>query len=95
MSSRLLNLGFLACFTLLCGVLLPASASACAVCFAGIEGDSRTAYILTTAFMTFMPLLVLVGLLWLAWRKIRQFELDQEATSSKGSADRRLPPPVV
>ena len=38
--------------------LAPGSASACAVCFAG-EEESRVAYIVMTAFLTFLPLVML------------------------------------
>lgn len=39
--------------------LAPGAASACAVCFAG-EEESRVAYIVMTAFLTFLPL-VMIG----------------------------------
>ena len=40
-------------------LLLPSSAEACAVCFSG-EEEGRIAYIAMTAFMTFLPL-IMVG----------------------------------
>jgi hypothetical protein len=39
-------------------VAAPRAASACAVCFAG-EEESRVAYILMTAFLTFLPLIMI------------------------------------
>ena len=36
-------------------LVAPGAASACAVCFAG-EEESRVAYIVMTAFLTFLPL---------------------------------------
>ena len=50
-------------------IFLPQVAMACPVCFAGIEGDSRVAFIVTTAFLTFLPLTLLGGTVWWFWRR--------------------------
>ncbi len=39
-------------------LIAPGAASACAVCFAG-EEESRVAYIVMTAVLTFLPLVIL------------------------------------
>ncbi len=39
--------------------MLPSLAAACSVCMSNDQEDTRLAFILTTAFMTFLPLTVL------------------------------------
>ncbi len=55
-------------------VLAPRVVHACAVCFGGQEGDTRLAFILTTAFLTFLPLLIIGGAVWWLRRRFRQLE---------------------
>ncbi len=45
-------------------VLVPGVAEACAVCAPTDEEEVRTAFIVSTAFMTFFPLLVLGSVVW-------------------------------
>jgi cyanate permease len=60
---------------LLVGVLLPAAADACAVCFSGRD-ETRLAYIVTTGILTFLPLAMFGGFaLWLRSR-VRQREAE-------------------
>ena len=40
---------------------VPRVSEACAVCMGGREDESRLAFILTTAFLTFLPLLMIGG----------------------------------
>ena len=50
----------------------PAIASACAVCTAGRDDDTRFAFIWTTGFLTFLPLAILgAGLWWILKRLYR------------------------
>ena len=63
---------------LTCGVLWgPELAQACAVCGAGQQEDTRLAFILTTAFMTFLPLSMMGGAVWWLCRRARQLESAQ------------------
>lgn len=54
---------------------LPAQqALACAVCFSGRD-ESRVAYLLTTIFMTSLPILALgAGIAWVVWKASRADE---------------------
>ena len=54
----------------------PELARACAVCAAGTEEASRLAFILTTIFLSALPLLMVGALLWWLWRRTRQLERD-------------------
>ena len=58
-------------------VLAPRVVHACAVCFGGQEGDTRMAFILTTAFLTFLPLLIIGGAVWWLRRRFRQLALEE------------------
>ena len=63
---------------LVCGVLFaPELAQACAVCGAGQKEDTRLAFILTTAFMTFLPLSMMGGAVWWLRRRVRRFTGSQ------------------
>ena len=62
-------------------VLLPASCAllawtpraswACAVCTSGTEDSNRLAFILTTALLSFLPLLMVGGIVWWLRRRVR------------------------
>ena len=52
------------------------SAEACAVCFGG-ENDNRWAFIATTAFLTFLPLMVIAG--GVVWFRKRLAEHSESA----------------
>jgi len=59
--------------------LLPSLALACTVCMSGQEEASRRAFVGTTAFMTFFPLLMLgLGIGWFVRRALAQ-EREEEA----------------
>jgi hypothetical protein len=64
----------LAGLTVFAVLLLPRVSQACSVCSAGNEDENRLAFILTTAFLTFMPL-TMVGALVL-WLKQRVLSLE-------------------
>jgi hypothetical protein len=52
----------------------PQVASACAVCSAGREDESRLAFILMTALMTFLPMAIVGGFVW--WLRTRAKQLE-------------------
>ncbi len=54
----------------------PELARACAVCSSGTEDASRLAFILTTIFLSSLPLLMLGAVLWWLWRRTRQLERE-------------------
>jgi hypothetical protein len=61
---------------LVSGALLwtPRIAVACSVCSAGREDETRTAFIVTTAFMSALPLVVVGGAVWWLRRRARSLE---------------------
>ena len=57
-------------------VLVPGFAEACAVCSAGREDETRPAFIVSTAGMTLLPLLLVGGrVLWLR-KRFREVEAE-------------------
>jgi len=52
----------------------PGVASACAVCFSGRSDETRTAFLVSTVFLTFLPLILLGGVVW--WLRRRHQELE-------------------
>ena len=67
--------------------LLPEAAAACAVCYGGGE-ESRTAFILTTLFLSLTPVALIGGIMWWIWRRVREFELaprSEEAAAEPAS----------
>jgi MYXO-CTERM domain-containing protein len=59
----------------------PRIVHACSVCSAGTDDESRTAFILTTAFLTFLPLILVGGLVW--WLRRRTQQLPGHVTSPR------------
>ena len=57
----------------------PTIVHACAVCSAGNEEESRTAYVIGTAFMTLMPFAVVGVFLWWLRTFLRRSEAEHEA----------------
>ena len=55
-------------------VLAPRWAEACAVCSAGREDETRTAFIVTTAGMTALPFVLVGGMVWYVRRRFIQAE---------------------
>jgi di/tricarboxylate transporter len=60
-------------FALLCSALLPEAAAACSVCYGGGE-ETRNAFILTTVFLSALPLAMVGSLAWWIWRRMREAE---------------------
>jgi len=82
--SRAVSKVLLALPVLIVGVLLavvPETAEACAVCFQAKSDASRVAFIVTTAGMTFLPLIVIAGVAW--WVR-RQFVKAEAAEAPRG-----------
>lgn len=66
----------------------PRVAEACAVCFSGGSEETRTAFILTTIFLTALPLLLIGGLVVWFWVRIRRLEAA-EARPAPGDREVR------
>ena len=54
--------------------ILPSAAAACPVCNAYGEEESRVAFILTTVFLSALPVAMIGVGGWLIWRRIRSGE---------------------
>ena len=66
-------------------VRVPRLATACAVCSAGRDEENRIAFIITTAFMTLLPLLLIGGLAFWLWGRFRA--LDEQHPGSPAAAE--------
>jgi hypothetical protein len=55
-------------------VQLPSIAQACSVCTAGREEENQTAFLLSTIFMSLLPLIALGTLVFVLWRRIQRLE---------------------
>ena len=62
----------------LCAGLLPDAASACSVCYVGAE-ESRKAFLLTTVFLSLLPLGMVGSFVWWIWRRMREAEASSHA----------------
>lgn len=54
--------------------LLPRTAEACAVCTAGREDETNQAFLISTVFLSLLPLAGLGTLLFVLWRRIQALE---------------------
>jgi hypothetical protein len=67
----------------LCAGLLPEAAAACSVCYAGAE-ESRKAFLLTTLFLSVLPLGMFGALFW--WFRRRMREADRAQVETRTTA---------
>ena len=54
----------------------PRLATACAVCTAGKDEENAFAFLMTTIFMSIMPLAAIGTLVFVLWRRIRKLEAE-------------------
>jgi uncharacterized membrane protein len=54
----------------------PRVATACAVCTAGKDEENAFAFLMTTIFMSIMPLAAIGTLVFVLWRRIRKLEAE-------------------
>ena len=75
----------------------PELSQACSVCSAGREDENRLAFILTTAFLTFLPLSMIGGCVWYLRGRYLQLglELDLELESELEAGAVRSAPMVA
>ena len=67
---------------------LPSVASACAVCTAGRDEENAFAFLMTTIFMSIMPLAAIGTLVWVLWRRIQKLEAQREEAAATGATVR-------
>ncbi|MBW2272974.1 MAG: hypothetical protein JRG96_06865 [Deltaproteobacteria bacterium] len=66
-------------------VLLPAISQACSVCMGGAEEEVRKAFIVTTAFLSACPLLMVGALVWWLRRTLKAAAAANDAILPDGS----------
>lgn len=66
---------------------VPQLADACAVCFDASD-ENRVAFTLTTAFMTFLPLLMIGGVVSWFWRETVRHEEQRQQQVVPGVVER-------
>lgn len=57
-------------------VSAPRTALACAVCSAGRDDESNTAFLISTIFLSLLPLAALGTLVFVLWRRIQKLEAE-------------------
>lgn len=63
---------------------LPANvASACAVCVFDGSDPSVNTYVLSTALLSFIPLLIMGGIFWYVVQRVRRFHAENESGKPK------------
>ena len=76
-------------------VLSPRVALACAVCSAGREDESNTAFLISTIFLSLLPLGALGTLVFVLWRRIQKLEQpDAESVRSRDPAVLTITAPI-
>ena len=64
----------------------PELAQACAVCFSARSDGAREAFLITTIFLTFLPLIGVGGVIW--WLRRRARQLERAAPLARGAVIR-------
>ena len=67
----------------------PRLALACAVCSAGREDENQTAFLISTIFMSLLPLAALGTLVFVLWRRFQK--LEQTDAAGVAASDRVAP----
>ena len=70
-------------------VAMPRLVSACAVCTSGRDDESNAAFLVSTIFLSLLPLAALGTLVFVLWRRIRALETESngaEALRSPGAS---------
>lgn len=71
-------------------VASPRVALACAVCSAGREDESNTAFLISTIFLSLLPLAALGTLVFVLWRRFQKLE-QSELGSARSQSSAALP----
>lgn len=67
---------------------IPSLVHACPVCFSAQNENNRVAFVVSTMFLTLLPLGMLTAGLWWAWRRLRQ----QDEPASMGDSEAAAAP---
>jgi hypothetical protein len=79
--------GWIAGFVAALLIASPRVSRACAVCMSGRDDETQTAFLLTTVFLSLLPLAAVGSAAWWLRRRVR--ELERRAASTAG------PPPAA
>jgi bacteriorhodopsin len=60
----------------------PSIASACSVCTAGRDEENAAAFLITTIFMSVLPLLALGTFVYILWRRFQRLEAESTPPSA-------------
>ena len=83
MSSYQKTIGCLVSAVTVAGILAtPTIALACAVCFSGRDDETQLAFRISTGAMTFLPFLLVGGLLWWLRSRFRALAEEEERRSA-------------
>lgn len=74
-------LGILALMATVALLAAPEAAEACAVCSAAQDDSVREAFLVTTVFLSVLPLLLVGGFAWWLRRRIRELDARSEQPS--------------
>ena len=76
-------------------LLSPRISLACAVCSAGREDESNTAFLISTILLSLLPLGALGTLVFVLWRRIQKLEQpDAESVRSRDPAVLTITAPI-
>ena len=64
----------------------PSVAEACSVCTAGRDEENAAAFLLSTIFMSLLPLIAIGTLVYVLWRRIQKLEAETLASSQAATA---------
>ncbi len=91
--SRWIESGSLAVRTALASLLgsalviaAPAAVSACSVCTAGRDEENQLAFLLSTLFMSALPLVVIGTIVFVFWRRLQKLEAEEAAREALSAA---------
>ncbi len=79
------RIGTMACTMVV--LFSPAVSRACAVCTAGRDEENAFAFLMTTLFLSVMPLAALGTLIFLLWRRTQKIERERAEASTRGGAE--------
>jgi hypothetical protein len=65
----------------------PSVARACAVCTAGRDEENAFAFLMTTLFLSVMPLAALGTLIFVLWRRTQKLERERAEADARGISD--------
>jgi hypothetical protein len=67
---------------------------ACAVCSAGLEDENRLAFLLTTIFLSALPISLVGGVVWWLRVRVRQMEAAKPPLSERSEGEAASAPAV-